>query len=113
MVASAYVPNRGDIIWIDFSPTRGHEQSGKRPALVLSPRSYNQASNLMVACPITSKVKKYPFEVPITIGRINGVVLADQVKNLDWSLRAIRFETEAPAGVVEKTQVFIEGLIKG
>lgn len=85
-----YVPDRGDVVWIDFNPTKGHEQAGHRPALVLSPRSYNDIWGLFVCCPITSKVKGYPFEVPV-LGSpdIAGVVLADQVKNLDWRVRHV------------------------
>jgi len=112
MVAS-YVPKRGDVVWIDFSPTAGHEQAGRRPALVLSSELYNQASSLMLACPITAKVKKYPFEVPIKAERISGVILADQVKNLDWSARPVKFETAAAAEIVERTQGLIEALVKG
>jgi len=111
-MVAPYVPARGDIVWIDFSLTLGHEQGGRRPALVLSRGSYNRPSRLMVACPITTKVKNYPFEVPIKAGRIDGVVLADQVKNLDWSVRPVRFETKAQAGVVKRAQELIETLIK-
>ena len=85
-----YVPERGDVVWLDFSPTKGHEQSGHRPALVLSPASYNTRSGLMLCCPITSKVKPYPFVVPI-LGDSNvaGVALADQVRSMDWQARKI------------------------
>lgn len=83
-----YVPDRGDLVWLDFDPKAGHEQSGRRPALILSPRSYNQAAKLALACPITSQVKGYPFEVHVSGGKgIRGVVLADQVKSVDWRER--------------------------
>lgn len=85
-----YIPERGDVVWLDFSPTKGHEQSGHRPALVLSPSSYNARSGLMLCCPITSRVKPYPFVVPI-LGDSNvaGVALADQLRSLDWQARNI------------------------
>jgi mRNA interferase MazF len=80
-----YVPQAGDIVWLDFSPQLGHEQAARRPAVVLSPAAYNRFG-LMLCCPLTTKVKGYPFEVAIEGGR-GGVVLADQVKNLDWKAR--------------------------
>lgn len=83
-----YVPNRGDAIWISFNPQKGHEQAGRRPALVISPQAYNGRVGLALLCPITSQVKGYPFEVQIPDGlQISGVVLSDQVKSLDWQAR--------------------------
>ena len=82
-----YVPERGDIIWLTFNPQAGHEQAGRRPALVLSPRSYNAKAGLALICPITSQQKGYPFEVALTDERVSGVVLADQMRSLDWSVR--------------------------
>jgi mRNA interferase MazF len=88
MSRRAYVPDRGDIVWLQFNPQAGHEQAGHRPALVLSPASYNRRSGLMLCCPMTSQRKGYPFEVVITDDpdRVS-VVLADQVKSLDWKIR--------------------------
>ena len=101
MVARAYVPDAGDLVWLTFDPQAGHEQRGRRPALILSPRAYNLKARLVIACPITSHVKGYPFEVPLPPGRkISGVVLADHVKNLDWRARRVVFEAKAPADVV-------------
>ena len=89
---AAYVPNRGDVVWINFDPQAGHEQGGRRPAIVLSPRSYNKPSGLALLCPVTSRVKNYPFEVPLPIGApVAGVVLVDQVRNLDWHSRQASF----------------------
>ena len=89
---SAYTPNRGDIVWINFNPQAGHEQAGRRPALILSPASYNSKVGLAILCPITSKKKGYPFEVPFPKKLpINGVVLSDQVKNMDWKIRNTEF----------------------
>lgn len=101
MVARAYVPDAGDLVWLTFDPQAGHEQRGRRPALILSPRAYNVKARLAIACPITSHAKGYPFEVPLPPGRkISGVVLADHVKNLDWHARRVVFEAKAPADVV-------------
>ncbi|GJL50779.1 MAG: toxin [Nitrospirales bacterium] len=85
-MASGYIPQAGDIVWLNFTPQTGHEQAGHRPALVLSPKTYNQKTSLMICCPITTQIKQYPFEVLIT-GDPAGVVLADQVKSLDWRSR--------------------------
>lgn len=85
-----YVPDRGEIVWLDFDPQAGHEQSGHRPALVLSPAEYNSKTGLMLCCPITNQVKGYPFEVTVE-GKASkgttGVVLADQCRNVDWQAR--------------------------
>jgi mRNA interferase MazF len=82
------IPERGDVVWIDFDPQAGHEQAGRRPALVLSPSSYNRAAGLAIICPITNKAKGYPFEVVIPAGlKVTGVILADQARNLDWRAR--------------------------
>lgn len=84
----AYIPDRGDAVWINLNPRAGHEQAGRRPAVVLSPASYNGKVGLAVLCPITSQVKGYPFEVIIPKGlRVSGAILTDQVKSLDWRAR--------------------------
>lgn len=89
---SNYVPHRGDIVWINSSPQAGHEQIGKRPALVISPLIYNKKVGLIVCCPITSQIKGYPFEVLIPENnKIRGVILADQVKSLDYNSRKVQF----------------------
>lgn len=88
VTAQEYLPDAGDLIWLDFTPQAGREQAGRRPALVISPRSYNAKTNLAIICPITSQAKGYPFEVAVTgSGKISGVVLSDHVKNLDWKQR--------------------------
>src|SRR5438874_1444490 len=87
-----YVPDRGDAVWINFDPRVGHEQSGRRPALVLSPDIYNRRSGLAVVCPITSRAKRYPFEVLLPEGLpISGVILSDHVRSVDWSVRNAEF----------------------
>lgn len=85
---SGYVPERGDLVWVSLNPQAGHEQAGRRPAVVLSPRAYNARVGLAILCPITGQVKGYPFEVLLPSGlAITGAVLADQVKSLDWRAR--------------------------
>jgi len=81
-----YIPEAGDIVWLDFDPQSGHEQAGHRPALVISPATYNGRTGLMLCCPVTSQIKNYPFEVVISGARRN-VALADQIKSLDWRAR--------------------------
>jgi mRNA interferase MazF len=88
---NAYLPQRGDIVWLTFNPKLGHEQSGRRPALVISPKAYNRKVGLAIFCPITSQIKKYPFEVPITEKHISGAILSDQLKSLDWKSRKATF----------------------
>ena len=88
-------------MWLTFDPQAGHEQRGRRPALILSPRAYNAGARLALACPVTSQAKGYPFEVPLPgRGAITGVVLSERVKSLDWKARRIVFEAKAPADVV-------------
>jgi mRNA interferase MazF len=89
---SSYVPDRGDLVWLEFTPQAGSEQRGRRPALVLSPKSYNGKVGLALFCPLTSKIKGYPFEVKLPEGyAVSGVVLSDQLKSLDWRSRNVRF----------------------
>ncbi len=113
MTAKRYAPKRGDAVWISLSPQTGHEQAGRRPALVLSPLAYNAKVGLGLFCPITSKAKGYPFEVSIPENlEVGGVVLADQVKSLDWRKRQAEFISELPPQVVEdvlaKVRVLLE-----
>lgn len=112
MRRSSYVPDRGDIVWLQFNPQAGHEQAGHRPALVLSPASYNRASGLMLCCPMTSQKKGYPFEVIInTEPDQTSVVLADQVKSLDWKVRKAVRKGTAPLNVVEETLSKLQALL--
>lgn len=105
-----YVPERGDLVWIDFEPQTGHEQAGHRPALVLSPAEYNAATGLAILCPVTSRVKRYPFEVAVVGVRVKGIVLADQVKSVDWGARNARF-AERATGVADKVAGIVAALI--
>jgi mRNA interferase MazF len=100
---SYYIPQRGDIVWINFTPQAGHEQTGKRPALVISPLIYNKKIGLAVFCPITSQIKGYPFEVAIPDGnKIRGVILADQVKSLDYNSRKVQFISKLPSVAIKE-----------
>ena len=100
---SHYVPQRGDIVWINFTPQAGHEQTGKRPALVISPLMYNKKVGLALFCPITSQIKGYPFEIIIPDGnKIRGVILADQVKSLDYNSRKVQFISKLPSAATEE-----------
>ncbi len=99
----AYVPDRGDAVWITFNPQAGHEQAGRRPAIVLSPSSYNRKVGLAIFCPITSQIKGYPFEVVIPAGlKVTGAVLSDQVKNLDWKVRDTELIVRLPSSVIDE-----------
>ena len=89
MRAPSYVPDAGDVVWLEFDPQVGHEQAGRRPALVLSPETYNGRTGLMVCCPLTTRIKGYPFEVLLAT-QPGSAVLSDQVKNLDWRARRAR-----------------------
>ncbi len=92
-----YVPSRGDIVWLEFSPQAGHEQAGRRPALCISPIEYNAKTGLAVFCPITSHRKGYPFEVPLPANiDVTGVVLSDHIKSLDWEARHAKYVCRLP-----------------
>ena len=112
MVGGDYVPRRGDIVWLDFTPQAGHEQAGHRPALVLSPQVYNERTGLALCCPITSQVKGYPFEVLLPSDNVvTGVVLADQIKSLDWRARWARLACQTTLQVVAEVQGKVDALL--
>ncbi|MFM2339615.1 MAG: endoribonuclease MazF [Candidatus Parcubacteria bacterium] len=110
MVAS-YIPKRGDIVWVNFNPALGHEQKNLRPALVLSPQNYNQKTGLLVCCPVTSKIKGYPFEVKIMLDGKAGVILTDQLRTLDWQARYVSFIQEVTKTVLADVQEKVKALI--
>jgi len=98
-----YSPDRGDLVWLEFNPQAGHEQAGRRPALVISPGAYNRRVGLALFCPVTSQVKGYPFEVALPPGLVvSGVVLSDQVKSLDWRARRARRIAKVSAAVTDE-----------
>lgn len=107
-----YVPDRGDIVWLEFTPHAGREEAGRRPALVLSPLTYNRKVGLAVFCPITSRIKGFPFEVQLPEGiDVTGVILCDHVRNLDWRFRNAKFITRVSAGVMEDVTAHVIALI--
>lgn len=97
----SYIPDRGDIIWLEFDPQKGHEQKGRSPGIVLSKKEYNQKSNLAIICPITSKIKGYPFEVRIN-SIIQGVILSDQIRSIDWKSRNAAFIEKIPEEILKE-----------
>jgi mRNA interferase MazF len=105
-----YVPDAGDIVWLHFDPQAGHEHAGHRPALVVSPQSYNGKTRLMLCCPMTTQIKGYPFEVRIS-GKRPGVVLADQVKSLDWVSRKAKHKGKATPAELAEARAKISALI--
>jgi mRNA interferase MazF len=108
-----YVPERGDVVWITFNPQAGHGQAGRRPAVVLSPKTYNGKVGLALLCPITSQVKGYPFEVPIPDNLpVNGVILSDQVKSLDWRARNAEKACSLPEESIKKVLQRVKALIE-
>lgn len=109
----AYIPNRGDAIWLTFDPQVGHEQAGRRPAVVISHASYNGKVGLLLACPITNQRKAYPFEVEIPAGAgITGVILADQIKSLDWRGRNATFIATLPDAVLVELLAKLDTLLR-
>lgn len=99
----AYVPDRGDAVWLTFNPQAGHEQAGRRPAVVLSPATYNRKVGLALCCPITNQIKGYPFEVVLPANRkVTGAVLSDQIKSLDWKARDAELITRLPQAVTDE-----------
>lgn len=114
MRAVSYVPERGDAVWLNFTPQAGREQAGHRPGLVLSPSAYNKRTGLALICPITSRGKDYPFESSLPAGlEIQGVVLSDHLRSLDWRDRRAVFITKVPNEVVEEAAAKVTALIAG
>ena len=107
------VPDRGEVIWLQFNPQAGHEQAGRRPALVISPKAYNRKVGLLICCPITNQEKGYPFEVRLPDGiGITGVILSDQVKSLDWRMRNSTLIAKVPRAVMGEVLQKFATLIK-
>ena len=109
-MVSRYVPDAGDIVWLEFDPQAGHEQAGHRPALVLSPVRYNRARGMMICCPMTSRIKGYPFEVVVS-DVPPSAVLADQIKSLDWRARRAVFKGKTSDAVLAEVRSLLQTLI--
>jgi mRNA interferase MazF len=110
-MVTPYVPEAGDIVMMDFDPQVGREQAKRRPALVLTDQRYNRASGLAVVCPLTSKRKPYPFALPITVDQVEGAVLVDQLKSMDWSGRKAHFHSKATPALLGKVRQYIAVLL--
>ena len=110
-MVSGYVPEAGDIVTMEFDPQLGREQAKRRPALVLTDQRYNRASGLAVVCPLTSKRKPYPFALPIALDDVEGAVLVDQLKSMDWTARGARFHSKAEAGLLATVRQYVAVLL--
>jgi mRNA interferase MazF len=109
----SYVPERGDVVWLTFNPQAGHEQAGRRPALVLSPATYNVKVGLALLCPVTNQATGYPFEVAVPEGlALTGVILSDQIKSLDWRVRQAEYIDTLPAEVVARVLAKVMTLLE-
>lgn len=107
-----YVPDVGDIVWLEFDPQSGREQAGHRPALVLSPAIYNRKTSLMVCCPLTSQVKGNPFEVETQVGGVHSAILTNHVKSLDWKARKAKFKEKVSSDALEETRAKLKALLQ-
>ena len=112
MVKKIYIPKQGDIVWLDFDLSKGHEQKGRRPAFVLSSEKYNKKIGLALFCPVTSVDKNYPFEIFLVNDKINGVILTDQIKSYDWNKRNLEFITKSNNDVISDVIKKVKILIK-
>ena len=110
-MVARYVPRAGDLIWLDFDPQAGREQAKRRPALVVTDQAYNQASGLVVVCPLTSRRKPYPFALPVTIDKVEGAVLVDHLKSLDWTARDAKFHSKAEPALLAKVRAYLGVLL--
>ena len=111
MTSRSFVPDAGDVVWLEFDPQAGSEQAGHRPALVISPASYNGKTSLMVCCPITSKIKGYPFEVLAQVDGLACAVLSDQVKSLDWRVRRAKKKSTVSPEVMVHVRAKMKALL--
>jgi mRNA interferase MazF len=111
MARKKYIPKRGDIVWTNFDPAAGHEQMGKRPALILSPESFNKKILLAMAAPITSRVRGHGFEVPVNGKKVKGVVLCQQVKMIDFMERGLQFVEKAPESVISDVLARVRAVV--
>jgi mRNA interferase MazF len=111
-MVAPYVPEAGDIAWLDFDPQAGREQAKRRPALVLTDKAYNLASGLAVVCPLTSKRKPYPFALPAVLDKVEGSVLVDHLKSMDWKVRDVAFHSKADPALLSKVRAYIAVLLR-
>lgn len=110
-MVAPYVPDAGDIAWLDFDPQAGREQAKRRPALVLTDLAYNRASGLVVVCPLTSKRKLYPFALPVLVDKVEGSVLVDHLKSVDWKARDAAFHSKADPALLTRVRMYLGVLL--
>jgi mRNA interferase MazF len=111
VVVKKYVPERGELVWITLDPSLGHEQKGRRPALVVSPRAYNAKSGLALVCPVTSHIKDYPFEVRCMVQNTESVILVDQIRSIDWKMRKVSKILKASPRVLQEVELLLGKLL--
>ena len=111
-MVTRYVPDAGDIVWLDFDPLAGREQAHRRPALVLTELNYNRASGLVVVCPLTSRRKPYPFALPVVVDRVEGAVLVDHLKSMDWKARSVAFHSKADPTLLTRVRGYVAELLR-
>ncbi len=109
--ASPYIPQAGDIVWLDFDPQAGREQAKRRPALVVTDQGYNRASGLAIVCPLTSRRKPYPFALPANLDKVEGAVLVDHIKSMDWKARKATFHSKANPALLTKVRTYLGVLL--
>jgi mRNA interferase MazF len=107
----SYVPEAGDIVWLEFDPQAGREQAGRRPAVVLTPEVYNKKTNLMICCPLTTQIKGYPFEVLVDIDGVQSAILSDQVKSLDWKIRKAKYKNKVSSAALAEVRAKAKSLL--
>jgi mRNA interferase MazF len=110
-VVAPFVPTAGDVVWMDFDPQKGREQAKRRPALVLTERTYNRASGLVVVCPLTSRRKNYPFALPTVLDQVEGAVLVDHLKSMDWAARRASFHSKADPSLLKRVRGYVAILL--
>jgi len=111
-MVARYIPEAGDIVWLDFDPQAGREQAHRRPALVLTDQGYNRASGLLVVCPLTRTRKPYPFALPVVVDQVEGAVLVDHLKSMDWKARAVAFHSKAEPALLSRVRAYVAVLLR-
>jgi mRNA interferase MazF len=111
-MVARYVPDAGDIVWLDFDPQAGREQAHRRPALVFTDQGYNRASGLVVVCPLTRTRKPYPFALPVVVDQVEGAVLVDRLKSMDWKARAVAFHSKAESALLSRVRAYVAVLLR-
>ncbi|APC06190.1 toxin MazF [Polynucleobacter asymbioticus] len=107
----AYVPEAGDIVWLECDPQAGREQAGRRPTVVLTPEAYNKKTNLMICCPLTTQIKGYPFEVLVAVDGVQSAILSDQVKSLDWKIRKAKYKNKVSSEILGEVKAKAKSLL--